>query len=126
MRAAPLRVRGELALTSKRSGCYFQGVGWLRLSVALVAAAAVAWSSIADNPAVCADDAGEAGEHGHGTPASPSCCPSCPCHTPTVLRVSPVIVERSAPGDAQVSAAPKTLHSIDRSAPPTPPPTLLA
>jgi hypothetical protein len=102
-------------------------VSWLKLSVALLSAAAIAWSSVADNPAVCADnDAREAGEHGHGTPANSSCCPSCPCHTPTVLRASVAIVERAAPSDAQLSVAHRALHSIDRPAPPTPPPTILA
>jgi hypothetical protein len=101
-------------------------VRWLRFSVALVAAAAVAWSSVSDNPAVCADDAREAGEHGQGAPAGSHCCPSCPCHTPTVVLPSVMIVERAAPADAQVSVAPGALHGIDRPAPPTPPPTLLA
>jgi hypothetical protein len=101
-------------------------VRWLKLSVALVAAAAIAWSSVSDNPAVCADDAGEAGEHGQGAPAGSHCCTSCPCHTPTIVRPSASVVERAGPADAQVSFALGALHSIDRPAPPTPPPTVLA
>ena len=48
-------------------GCYSTRVRWLKASLALFAAAAVAWASVADNSVVCRDG-DESGEHGHGMP----------------------------------------------------------
>lgn len=100
---------------------------WLRLPLALVAALAIAWSSVSDNPAVCPDDVSDAGEHGHGVPAGHHCCClSGPCHTPTVLRTTTAFIALVDASKAYASVTPVAPRSIDRPAPPTPPPTLLA
>src|SRR5689334_17897532 len=96
----------------------------MRPLVALVAALALGWSSVVDNPSVCPDDwPGTASSRpcsDDGAPASQ--CVSCPCHLP--LRVT----FGSAPEPPlRIAAQPGTwpeqhLHAADPAAPPTPPP----
>ena len=97
----------------------------MRSLLALVAALALGWSSVVDNPSVCPDDwPGAASPHpcnDEGTPAAQ--CVSCPCHLPS-LRAT---VESSAEPPMQVSTPPRTwpeqhVHAAELAAPPTPPP----
>ena len=96
----------------------------MRSFVSLVAALALGWSSVVDNPVVCPDD-GPATDSSRpcddgGAPATP--CVSCPCHLP--LRVSaavavgpPVRLEVESPHGRSSRYTPQNL-----AAPPTPPP----
>ena len=95
----------------------------MRSLVALVAALALGWSSVVDNPTVCPDDWPQAASHpcnDDGAPAAP--CVSCPCHLPS-LRVTADAVEPPLRIAAQPGAWPEQhVHAADPAAPPTPPP----
>jgi hypothetical protein len=96
----------------------------MRSLVSLVAALALGWSSVVDNPVVCPDD-GPATDSSRpcndgGAPATP--CVSCPCHLP--LRLSAAVAV-GPPVWLEVRAASwpvKHVHAADLAAPPTPPP----
>lgn len=106
----------------------------MRRAVTLVLVLSLAWSSIEDNAAVCADQGGSAqsleaegpcsGEREQGS--VPHTCVICPCRVPTTetprapgVKPGAVIVSLLSP----TAASP--LHSADAPAPPTPPPNHL-
>lgn len=97
----------------------------MRSLFALVAALALGWSSIVDNPTVCPDDwPGTASSHpcnDDGTPATP--CVSCPCHLPSLRVTTDSAVEPPLRIEARTGSWPEQhLHAADLAAPPTPPP----
>ena len=97
--------------------------------VALLTTCSVVTASVADNPAICADEGEDQGGScsmpgdRSGAPAVPHTCSLCPCHTPVNRPVAkppfnPIAVV--AEFRAKPAAAPE---SLDAPAPPTPPPT---
>lgn len=98
----------------------------VRAFISLVAALALGWSSIVDNPAVCADDlpgqtASNRPCNDEGTPAVP--CVSCPCHLPSLrVSVDTALQPRVRIEDSRSDWPEQHLQVAEPVPPPTPPP----
>jgi hypothetical protein len=98
----------------------------VRVVLSLIVALALGWSSIVDNPAVCADDLGGPLTSSRpcsdeGAPAVP--CVSCPCHLPSLQMATNLSVEPRVAVKTTLAVWPEQfVHATELVAPPTPPP----